>query len=137
MDAAQTLTARMLTARDGERAQHGSADVGTGGCGADQRCADQRCAEHAGEPAAVRELTDREREVLAFERQFWQRAGSKERAIRERFALRPARYYQLLNALVDEPAAIRADPVLVQRLRRVRAGRQRVRDAHQPGIECH
>lgn len=126
MDAAQTLTAR-----DSERAQHGSAD-GTGGCGADQRCA-----EHAGEPAAVRELTDREREVLAFERQFWQRAGSKERAIRERFALRPARYYQLLNALVDEPAAIRADPVLVQRLRRVRAGRQRVRDAHQPGIECH
>lgn len=121
MDAAQ-----MLTARDSERAQRGSAEVGTGGDGA----------EHAVEPA-VRELTDRERELLAFERRFWQRAGAKERAIRERFALSPARYYQLLNALVDEPAAVRADPVLVQRLRRVRAGRQQVRDAHQPGIECH
>lgn len=115
-------TAPMLTAADGERAHRGSA----GSTGA-----------HAGGSAAVRELTDREREVLAFERRFWRRAGTKERAIRERFALSPARYYQLLNALVDEPAAVRADPVLVERLRRVRAGRQRVRDAHQSGNEWH
>ena len=112
--------APMLTAAESERDRGSAGSPG----------------EHAGGPAA-RELTDREREVLAFERRFWRRAGAKERAIRERFALSPARYYQLLNALVDEPAAVRADPVLVERLRRVRAGRQRVRDAHQSGNEWH
>lgn len=112
MNAAQPLTADQPAGRHG--ATGGGSD--RGGC--------------ADEPAA-RELTDREQQVLAFERRWWRRAGAKERAIRELFELSPARYYQLLNSLADEPAAARADPALVQRLRRVRAGRQRVRDAHQ------
>jgi len=68
-------------------------------------------------------LTRREHEVLAFERQWWRRPGAKETAIRDRFGLAPTRYYQMLNALVDRPAALEADPLLVRRLRRLRAAR--------------
>ena len=68
-------------------------------------------------------LSRREHEMLAFERQWWRRPGAKETAIRDRFGLAPTRYYQVLNALVDRPAALAADPLLVRRLRRVRAAR--------------
>ncbi|WNV76285.1 DUF3263 domain-containing protein [Geodermatophilus sp. DSM 44513] len=68
-------------------------------------------------------LTRREHEVLAFERQWWRRPGAKETAIRDRFGLAPIRYYQALNALVDRPAALEVDPLLVRRLRRLRAAR--------------
>jgi len=65
-------------------------------------------------------LTQRDREILAFERLHWRYAGSKERAIRERLDLSPIGYYQMLNALLDKPAALAADPLLVNRLRRLR-----------------
>lgn len=72
-------------------------------------------------------LSRREHEMLAFERQWWRRPGAKETAIRDRFGVTPTRYYQVLNALVDRPAALVADPLLVRRLRRVRSARQRPR----------
>ncbi|MTK00582.1 DUF3263 domain-containing protein [Micromonospora sp. CP22] len=72
-------------------------------------------------------LDEREREMLAFERQWWRHAGAKEQAIRDRFGLSATRYYQLLNALLDNPAALAADPVLVGRLVRLRASRSRNR----------
>ena len=72
-------------------------------------------------------LPAREREMLAFERQWWRFAGAKEAAIRERFGMSATRYYQVLNALVDRPEALAADPLLVRRLRRMRAARQRQR----------
>ena len=75
-------------------------------------------------------LTDRDLEMLAFERQWWRHAGAKETAIRERFGLAPTRYYQALNALVDRPAALAADPLLVRRLRRLRAARGQRRSSH-------
>jgi len=65
--------------------------------------------------------------MLSFERQWWRRPGAKETAIRDRFDLTPTRYYQMLNALVDRPDALAADPLLVRRLRRLRAARQRTR----------
>ena len=68
-------------------------------------------------------LTSRELAMLAFERQWWRVAGAKETAIRDRFGLSPTRYYQVLNALVDRSEALAADPLLVRRLRRVRAAR--------------
>ncbi|MGY1739204.1 MULTISPECIES: DUF3263 domain-containing protein [unclassified Blastococcus] len=76
------------------------------------------------------ELTRREHEMLAFERQWWRHAGAKETAIRERFGLAPTRYYQALNALVEKPAALAADPLLVRRLRRLRAARGKRRTSH-------
>jgi Protein of unknown function (DUF3263) len=74
-------------------------------------------------------LGEREQAILAFERQWWKHAGSKEQAIRDRFQLSPTRYYQALNALLDDPAALAHDPVLVQRLRRLRSSRSRARSA--------
>lgn len=73
------------------------------------------------------ELTELGQSILAFERQWWKWPGAKERAIRELFDLSPSRYYQLLNALVEQPAARRYDPMLIKRLRRVRADAQPAR----------
>ncbi|WP_206320000.1 DUF3263 domain-containing protein [Streptomyces zingiberis] len=69
-------------------------------------------------------MTDRDRAVLAVERRSWSGPGAKERAIRERLGLSPTRYYQLLNALLDDPRALAHDPVTVNRLRRVREARR-------------
>ena len=74
-------------------------------------------------------LDRRDREILAFERQWWKYAGAKEQAIRELFDMSATRYYQVLNALVDRPDALVADPVLVRRLRRLRLARQRTRSS--------
>ncbi|WDZ85616.1 DUF3263 domain-containing protein [Micromonospora cathayae] len=72
-------------------------------------------------------LTEREIQILAFERHWWRHAGAKEQAIRDTFGLSATRYYQLLNALLDNPAALAADPLLVGRLRRLRSSRARNR----------
>jgi hypothetical protein len=80
-------------------------------------------------------LTRRDREILAFERQWWKYAGAKEQAIRELFDMSATRYYQVLNGLIDSSAAMAADPMLVKRLRRLRASRQRQRSARRLGIE--
>jgi hypothetical protein len=68
-------------------------------------------------------LTERERDILAFEHRWWAHAGAKDEAIRAELGLTPARYYQLLNAVIDSPAAVRHDPMLVHRLQRVREAR--------------
>ncbi len=84
--------------------------------------------------AAHEPLSDRDREVLAFERQWWKYAGAKEQAIKELFDMSATRYYQVLNALIDTPAALEADPMLIKRLRRLRASRQRQRSARRLGL---
>jgi len=87
----------------------------------------------APEPAP-RALTDRERELLAFERQWWRYAGAKEQAIREVFDISATRYYQLLSELIDLPAALAHDPMLVKRLLRLRETRRRDRSARKMGL---
>ena len=72
-------------------------------------------------------LTERELQILAFERKWWKHAGAKEQAIRDAFDLSATRYYQLLNGLLDNPAALAAEPVVVGRLRRLRSTRARSR----------
>lgn len=74
-------------------------------------------------------LTDRQLQILAFENQWWRHAGTKDQAIRDQFEVTAVRYYQELNQLIDSPAATEHDPVLVKRLRRVRAQRQAQRAA--------
>ncbi len=74
-------------------------------------------------------LGEREKRILVFERQWWRHAGAKEEAIRAEFGLSAARYYQVLNALLDSPDAIVADPMLVKRLRRLRDTRTAARSA--------
>jgi hypothetical protein len=89
----------------------------------------------SGDDSSLDGLTRRDRDILAFERQWWKYAGAKEQAIRELFDMSATRYYQVLNALIDTPAALSADPMLVKRLRRLRASRQRQRSARRLGIE--
>ncbi|MGY5128587.1 DUF3263 domain-containing protein [Streptomyces nigrescens] len=80
-----------------------------------------------GEPGAARRasgLSARDEAVLAVERRSWPGPGPKERAIREQLGISPTRYYQLLNALLDDPRALAHDPVTVNRLRRIRDARR-------------
>ncbi|MBC7298183.1 MAG: DUF3263 domain-containing protein [Demequina sp.] len=77
--------------------------------------------------ADVAPLSERDEQILAFERQWWKFAGSKEDAVREKFGMSATEYYQVLNALIDSEPALAHDPMLVKRLRRMRASRQRGR----------
>ncbi|MDN5791218.1 MAG: DUF3263 domain-containing protein [Micrococcales bacterium] len=92
--------------------------------------------DHAVEQARTGEsgLSGRDQEILAFERQWWKYAGSKEQAIKELFDMSSTRYYQVLNALLDDPAALEADPMLIKRLRRMRSSRQRARTTRRLGL---
>lgn len=71
------------------------------------------------------EFPERDARILDFERRDWPHPGAKEEAIRVELGLSAARYYQLLNAVIDSPAALRHDPMLIRRLRRLREGRHR------------
>jgi hypothetical protein len=88
------------------------------------------------ETTPLGELSDRDREIIAFERQWWKYAGAKEQAIRELFDMSATRYYQVLNALIDNPAALEVDPMLIKRLNRLRATRQRARSARRLGAQA-
>ena len=83
----------------------------------------------------VGQLSARDADILAFERHWWKFAGAKEQAIRDKFQMSATRYYQILNALIDKPEALAQDPLLVKRLRRLRATRQRNRSAKRLGID--
>ncbi|GMA20731.1 DUF3263 domain-containing protein [Arsenicicoccus piscis] len=80
-------------------------------------------------------LSERDQQILAFERQWWKYDGAKEAAIKELFDLSATRYYQVLNALIDTPDALAAEPLLVKRLRRMRSSRQRARSARRLGVQ--
>ena len=90
---------------------------------------------HADTIESIGVLEARDAEILAFERQWWKFAGAKEQAIRDKFGMSATRYYQVLNALIDKPEALAQDPLLVKRLRRLRATRQRNRSARRLGID--
>ena len=81
-------------------------------------------------------LSERDTGILAFERQWWKYAGAKETAIKDLFDMSATRYYQVLNALIDRPEALVADPMLVKRLRRLRSTRQRTRSARRLGMDA-
>lgn len=84
---------------------------------------------------ATDDLSERDRRILSFERQWWNYAGAKEQALRAEFDMSATRYYQVLNALIDRPEALAYDPLLVKRLRRLRSARQRARSARRLGME--
>ena len=81
-------------------------------------------------------LSERDHRILSFERQWWKYAGAKESEIKAQFEMSATRYYQVLNALIDRPEALVADPMLVKRLRRLRATRRRSRSARQLGVDA-
>lgn len=75
------------------------------------------------------ELTEREAAILDFEKSWFTSAEPKEQVILEQFGLSTARYYQVINELIDRPEALEYSPLLVKRLRRLRAQRQQARSA--------
>lgn len=75
----------------------------------------------------VAPLSERDAKILDFERQWWKFAGAKEDSVRDLFHMSATEYYQVLNALIDSHEALAHDPMLVKRLRRMRASRQRGR----------
>ena len=81
------------------------------------------------------DLDERDIDILDFERSWWKHAGVKEQAIKERFDMSATRYYQVLNELLENPAALAHDPILVKRLKRLRTYRQRQRVARLLGAE--
>src|SRR4051794_14721993 len=106
----------------------------------DAATTDRRSAAHTAnhgsvEPSSASSVSERDSEILAFERQWWKYAGAKEQAIRELFDMSATRYYQVLNALIDRQDALELDPMLVKRLRRMRASRQRARSARRLGMK--
>ncbi len=124
-----------------DSAAHSPATAGVGGIvgagevvGSDQT-ADSETASLGTADSERPQLSRRDREILAFERQWWRYAGAKEQAIRDLFDMSATRYYQVLNALIDLPEALVADPMLVKRLRRLRSTRQRQRSARRLGID--
>jgi len=75
-----------------------------------------------------RPLTDRERAILDFERSWWTGAsGPKEQGIRATLGISSARYYEILASLLDLPAAMDYDPLVIKRRRRNRDERRRAR----------
>ncbi len=67
--------------------------------------------------------SDLDLRLLDFEREWWRHAGSKEAGVKERFGISLSEYYERLNNLIDSEEALAAQPLLVKRLRRLRAQR--------------
>ena len=84
---------------------------------------------------ADEELSERDRAIIEFERQWWKYAGAKEQAVKDLFDMSATRYYQVLNTLIDNPVALAHDPMLIKRLRRMRASRQKARSARRLGVD--
>ena len=64
------------------------------------------------------DLTDAERSLLDFEREWWLLPTSKMSEIRTRFGFSASSYYRMLHQLVARPAAEAYDPLTVRRVRR-------------------
>ncbi|MBX3088669.1 MAG: DUF3263 domain-containing protein [Cryobacterium sp.] len=72
-------------------------------------------------------LTELEVRILDFERDYGSDRAAKDNAVLTQFGMTPARYYQVLNLVIDSPAALAYDPLLVRRLQRIRESRMRAR----------
>lgn len=72
-------------------------------------------------------LTVKDMMRLDFEGEWWAYAGAKEAEVRFVFSESATRYYQVLNHLIGEPAALAYAPLTVRRLQRLREARGRAR----------
>lgn len=81
------------------------------------------------------DLSDLDREILEFERLTWRYPAAKETAVMERFDMTITRYLQRRDWLIDQPAALAYDAQLVNRLRRIREDRRRMRAGRSPRVK--
>ncbi|QAY73308.1 DUF3263 domain-containing protein [Agromyces protaetiae] len=83
--------------------------------------------ERSPEPSPGSSLDERARRILEFEATADANPAAKAEAIRAAFDLSSARYHRILAELIDSPAALRHDPMLVKRLQRMRDARAEAR----------
>ena len=72
-------------------------------------------------------LTDRQRQLLTFERQWWKHGEGRTHTVRELFDCSPVQYHRELDEILDLPEALAYDPLLVKRLQRRRVAREAAR----------
>lgn len=88
-------------------------------------------------PSAPSEpLSPADIEILEFERAWWGSVPNKESAVRERFGLTLARYYQRVYALCESAAALEYDAVFVRQCRQAQQMRQTARRLGPEGGEA-
>lgn len=75
------------------------------------------------------DLNEHDLGILDIENRLWTRPGPKEAAIRAELGISANQYQQQLNRLLDDPRALRHNPVMINRMRRVRAARRAAREA--------
>ena len=78
-------------------------------------------------------LTESQKATLDFEATPFKYMGQKEQAAYDTFGHSLTRHFQKLNALLDNPAAVEHNPMMVNRLRRQRDERQKSRSAKRMG----
>lgn len=72
-------------------------------------------------------LSERHAAMLDFERSWWSNTEPRERVIRARFQCSPDEYHAELTAVLDDPAALDHDPLVVRRLARLRLRARKMR----------
>ncbi|WP_394939591.1 DUF3263 domain-containing protein [uncultured Ilumatobacter sp.] len=76
-------------------------------------------------------LSERHAAMLDFERSWWSNEEPRDQVVRARFQCSPENYQAELAAVLDDPAAMEHDPLVVRRLKRLRL---RARQARIDGI---
>jgi hypothetical protein len=74
----------------------------------------------------IEQLTDRQRDMLDFERTWWQSDEPRDELIRARFGCSSDEYYAELNQVLEMPGALAHDPLVVRRFHRRRLRRRRL-----------
>ncbi|MGC5249647.1 DUF3263 domain-containing protein [Gordonia sp. DT219] len=75
-------------------------------------------------------MTDEDRALIDFAANRWNHAGLQADAVQRRFGLSLTRYWQRVNRLLDTEEALAYNPVVVNRLRRIRSTRSDQRMRH-------
>jgi hypothetical protein len=75
----------------------------------------------------ARMLSERHAAMLDFERGWWDSDEPRDQVIRARFQCAPAEYHAELTRVLDDPAALAHDPLVVRRLKRLRLRARRER----------
>ena len=72
-------------------------------------------------------LSERHAAMIDFERSWWNNSRPRDQVIRARFQCSPEEYHAELTAVLDDPAAMDHDPLVVRRLKRLRLRARKAR----------
>jgi hypothetical protein len=78
-------------------------------------------------PTCAVMLDERSAAMLDFERAWWNNDEPRDQVIRARFQCSPEEYHAELTKVLDDPAAMDHDPLVVRRLKRLRLRARKAR----------